>query len=174
MPVDIGSIKRNDQIAGAAAILAFIFALIPGVVTTSLKDDVKDAVGAAGLDTSDGVNLWHGFGVLAGLLLLVGVAGIVAAILERSELESLPVRWITTGVWGLATLLVLIYGFTYDGGAPAGADRFVDIGPGFVGYLLMLLCIVTTVFVALGAQESGEKLPGRSQTSGEATPPPAA
>lgn len=164
MPVDIGSIKRNDQIAGAAAILAFIFALIPGVVTRSAKRG----------DASDGINLWHSYGVLAALLLLIGIVGIVAAIANRTELQTVPVRWITTGVWGLATLLVLIYGFTYDGGAPAGADRFVDIGPGFVGYLLMLLCIVTTVFVALGAQESGEKLSGRSQTTGEATPPPAA
>ena len=101
MPVDIGSIKRNDQIAGAAAILAFIFALIPGVVTASLKDQFKDMANAAGFDTSDSINLWHSYGVLAALLLLVGVAGIVAAILERSELQSLPVRWITTGVWGL-------------------------------------------------------------------------
>jgi hypothetical protein len=162
MPVDIGSIKRNDQIAGAAAVLAFIFALIPGVVTLSAGD------------VSEGINLWHNYGVLVALLLLIGVAGIAAAILERAELQSLPVRWITTGVWGLATLLVLIYIFTYDMGAPAADRAGVDIGPGFVGYLLLLLCIVTTVFVALGAHESGEKLPGRSRTTGEATPPPAA
>jgi len=174
MPVDIGSIKRNDQIAGAAAILAFIFALIPGVVTASVKDQFEDMADAAGVSTSEGINLWHGFGVLAALLILVGIAGLVAAIANRTELQAVPVRWITTGVWGLATLLVVIYGFTYDGDAPAGAARAWDIGPGFVGYLLMLLCIVTTVFVALGAQESGEKLPGRSQTTGEASPPPAA
>jgi hypothetical protein len=162
MPVDIGSIKRNDQIAGAAAILAFIFALIPGVVTASRGDQ------------SEGINLWHNYGVLAVLLLLIGIAGIVAAILNRAELQSLPIRWITTGVWGLATLLVLVYIFTYDGGVPARAAETLDIGPGVVGYLLLLLSIVTTVFVALGAQESGEKLPGRSRTTGEATPPPAA
>ena len=175
MPVDIGSIKRNDQIAGAAAVLAFIFALIPGVVSASLKGQAKEAAEAAGVDTSEGINLWHSYGVLAALLLLVGIAGLVAAILNRAELQALPVRWITTGVWALTTLLVLIYVFTYDGGAPAGIGDAVDIGPGLVGWILLVLCVVATVFVGLGAQESGEQLPGRGQTTGpEATPPPAA
>jgi hypothetical protein len=175
MPVDIGSIKRNDQIAGAAAVLAFIFALIPGVVSASAKGGLEERLEAAGRDTSDGVNLWHSYGVLAALLLLVAIAGLVAAILNRTELQSLPVRWITTGVSGLATLLVLIYIFTYNGEATAADEEVLDIGPGFIGYLLLLLCVVATVFAALGAQESGERLPGRSQTTGpEATPPPAA
>jgi hypothetical protein len=176
MPVDIGSIKRNDQIAGAAAILALIFAFIPGAVTADWTDAAEEQAGGAPMPDLDSVNLWHGIGVLAALLLLVGVAGVVASILERAELQSLPVRWITTGVWALTSLLVLIYIFTYDGGAPSGPfNDFVDIGPGIVGYLLLLLCIVATVFVGLGAQESGEQLPGRGQTTGpEATPPPAA
>jgi hypothetical protein len=176
MPVDIGSIKRNDQIAGAAAILALIFAFIPGAVTADWTDAAEEQAGGAPMPDLDSVNLWHGIGVLAALLLLVGVACVVASILERAELQSLPVRWITTGVWALTSLLVLIYIFTYDGGAPSGPfNDFVDIGPGIVGYLLLLLCIVATVFVGLGAQESGEQLPGRGQTTGpEATPPPAA
>jgi hypothetical protein len=176
MPVDIGSIKRNDQIAGAAAVLAFIFALIPGVVTASLNGDLKEAAEAAGADTSEGINLWHSYGVLAGLLLLVGIAGLVAAILNRAELQAVPVRWVTTGIFGLATLLVLLYALTYDGGAPGGVGSAVDIGPGIVGWILLVLCVVTTVFVALGAQESGEQLPGRRQQAGPAspTPPPAA
>jgi hypothetical protein len=175
MPVDIGSIKRNDQIAGAAAILAFIFALIPGVVTASLSGRFKEAAEAAGADTSEGINLWHSYGVLAGLLLLVGIAGLVAAILNRAELQAIPVRWVTTGVLGLATLLVLLYALTYDGGAPAGVGSGVDIGPGIVGWILLILGIVATVFSALGAVESGEQLSGRQQAGPAApTPPPAA
>jgi hypothetical protein len=178
MPVDIGSIKRNDQIAGAAAVLAFIFALIPGAVTASLKDKFKEMAEAAGQDTSDSVNLWHGLGVLAAILMLVGIAALAAAILQRAEVQSLPIRWITTGVWGLTSLLVLIYILTYEGdtsGVPSSqVDKVADIGPGIIGWILLLLCIVTTVFAAMGAQESGEQLTGRSQTAGpEATPPAA-
>jgi hypothetical protein len=179
MPVDIGSIKRNDQIAGAAAVLAFIFALIPGVRTIEAKGSLKSALESSGESTSDNANLWHGLGVLAALLMIVGIAGLVAAILNRSELQSVPVRWISTGVWGLTTLLVLIFMFTYKGdtqGVPeAQLDQAVDFGAGIVGWIVLLLCIATTVFAAMGAQESGEALPGRSQPAGpEATPPPAA
>ncbi|HYJ68048.1 MAG TPA: hypothetical protein VEX15_10350 [Nocardioidaceae bacterium] len=173
MPVDIGSIKRNDQIAGAAAVLALILSLIPGARTFEAK------AGAGLGNASESVNLWHGLGVLAALLLIVGVAGVVVTVLEVSELQALPVRWITTGVLGLATLLSLIYIFTYDGGvnAPPGVDvsEFIDMAAGWAGYLLVLLGIVATVFAAMGAVESGEQLPGRKATAGgEATPPPAA
>jgi hypothetical protein len=180
MPVDIGSIKRNDQIAGAAAILAFIFALIPGVRTIEAKGGFKAALESSGESTSDSANLWHGLGVLAALLLIVGIAGLVAAILNRAELRSLPVRWITTAVWGLTSLFVLIFMLTYKGdtnGVPdAELDKAVNFGAGIVGWILLLLCLVATVFAALGAQESGEKLPWQGQqTAGpEATPPPAA
>lgn len=173
MPVDIGSIKRNDQIAGAAAILAFILALIPGAVSASVKDEFKE-MAPPGVETSEGFNLWHSYGVLAALLIVVGIAGLVAAILNRAELQALPVRWITTGVLGLTTLLVLLYILTYDAGAPAGAEEAFDIGPGIVGWLLLLACIAATVFAAMGAQESGEPLPGRGQAAGPATSPPAA
>jgi hypothetical protein len=80
----------------------------------------------------------------------------------------------------LLALLVLIYMLTYKGdtaGVPeAQLDRAVDMGAGIIGWLVLLLCIVTTVFAALGAQESGEKLPwqGRQAAGPEATPPPAA
>lgn len=179
MPVDIGSIKRNDQIAGAAAILAFILSLIPGAVSASLKGEFKQMAEAAGQDTSDGVNLWHGIGVLAALLLLVGVAAVVISIVPVSGLESVPVRWVATGIWALTSLLVLIYILTYEGdtaGVPSDQlDQVADIGPGIVGWLLLLVCIVTTIFAAMGAKESGEQLPGRgSTTTGGATPPPAA
>jgi hypothetical protein len=174
MPVDIGSIKRNDQIAGAAAVLAFIFTLIPGARTFEAKESL--GVGSQ----SESVNLWHGLGVLAAILLLVGIAGLAATILQVSELQALPVRWITTGALGLATLLSLIYIFTYDGGfdAPAGVDvsDFVDMAAGWAGYVLVILGIVATVFAAMGAMESGESLTGRGQSAGPAqpTPPPAA
>jgi hypothetical protein len=170
MPVDIGSIKRNDQIAGAAAVLAFIFALIPGARTAEAK----------GGGASDSVNLWHGIGVLAALLIIVGIAGLAVAILQVSELQSIPVRWIATAALGLATLLTLIYIFTYKGdtsGVPPGMDidEFVDFSAGWAGYLLVLLGIVATVFAGLSAQESGEALSGRKTPAGpEATPPPAA
>jgi|Tabmets5t2r1_1033131.scaffolds.fasta_scaffold21034_1 hypothetical protein len=177
MPVDIGSIKRNDLVAAAAGGLALIFSFIPGAVTADWTDRAEEESGGVALPDLDSVNLWHGLGVLAALLLLIGVAGIVVTILNVSELQSLPVRWITTGAWALTSLFALIYVFTYDGGAPSGPfEDFVDIGPGVVGYLLVLLCIVATVFSALGAQESGEPLPGRGRSAGPAqpTPPPAA
>lgn len=168
MPVDIGSIKRNDQIAGAAAVLALILSFIPGSRTVEAK----------GGGPSDSVNLWHGLGVLAALILLVAVAGIVAAVLNRAELQAVPVRWINTGLLGLASLLTLIYIFTYKGdtsGVPAGVDidDFVEFSAGWAGYLIVLLGIVATVFAALGAKESGERLPG-SAAGGDSTPPPAA
>jgi hypothetical protein len=173
MPVDIGSIKRNDQIAGAAAVLALILSFIPGARTFDAKEET------IGFSASDSVNLWHGLGVLAAILLLVGVAGLAVTVLEVSELQSLPVRWITTGALGLATLLILIYIFTYDGGvdAPAGVDvgDFIDMAAGWAGYLLLLLGIVATVFAAMGAVESGEQLSGRQQAGpASPTPPPAA
>ena len=173
MPVDIGSIKRNDQIAGVAAILAFILSLIPAVRTFEAKEATM------GFSASEGVNLWHGLGVLAGILILMGIAGVVVTVLDVAELQSIPVRWITTAVLGLATLLSLIFAFTYDGGldAPPGVDvgDFVDMAAGWAGYLLLLACIVATVFAALGARESGEKLPGVGQSAGPSQPtPPAA
>jgi hypothetical protein len=175
MPVDIGSIKRNDQIAGAATVLAFILSLIPGAVSFSLKDEFKGQAGP-GADTSESVNLWHGIGVLAAILLLIAVAGVVASILSPAELQAIPVRWITAAALALTSVLVLIYILTYDADAPAGADEVFDIGPGIVGWILLVVCVVATVFAAMGAQESGEQLPGRGQSAGPAqpTPPPAA
>jgi hypothetical protein len=180
MPVDIGSIKRNDQIAGAAAVLAFIFALIPGVRSYDVKDQFKDEAEAVGKAT-ESANLWHGLGVLAAILMIVAIAGLAAAIVKLPQVEGYPVRWISTGLWGLVSLLVLIFIFTYegtveDGGISVDAGQVYDIGPGIVGFILLLLCIGTTAFAAMGAQESGEKLPwqGQQPAGPEATPPPAA
>jgi hypothetical protein len=169
MAFDAQSVKTTDWgVMGCAAAL-FIFSLFDSYVTASFEGDEE----LGGLDTSVGVSAWNSYAVL-GLLLLFAVGAFAAArVFANVSLPTIPVGWnlVAAGVAALGTLLLVLRAFTYDDG---GAFAQVDVGPGWSGWLVMLLAIAETVFAVLAFRESGETVPWQQrQQRPPASQPPA-
>jgi hypothetical protein len=123
-------------------------------------------------DASYGISAWNSYAVL-GVLLLLAV-GVFAAVrvFGNVTLPTIPVGWnlVAAGVAGLGTLLLVLRAFTYD----EGGFSQVDIGPGWSGWVVMLLAVGVTVFSVLAFRESGETAPWQQrQSEPPASPPPA-
>lgn len=166
MAFDANSVKTTDWgVMGCAAAL-FIFSLFPSYVTVSFDGDEELNVPGA----SDGFNAWDSFAVL-GLLLVLAV-GVFAAVrvFGNVTLPSIPVGWnlVAAGVAALGTLLLVLRPFTYDAGFG------LDVGPGWSGWVVMLLAVGVTVFSVLAFRESGETAPWQQrQSQPPASQPPA-
>jgi hypothetical protein len=154
-------------LGGAAA--AFILSLIPSYVTASYSSPILGS-------GSIGVSAWHSYAPL-GLVMLFAAAVIVALrVFAVTTLPEIGVGWalITTALAGLGTLLIILRALTASESV-SFAGVSASSGPGWSGYLLMLLAIATTVFAALNFRESGEKAPRDArESSGAAATPPSA
>jgi hypothetical protein len=155
MTADPSRLRLGDLVAGASALLLFIFMFFKwyGV------EDAPDGFG--------GLSAWEAFGFIDVLLMLVilGVLAIVAIRLLGVQLPPLPVPLgtILLGLGALAALLILIRlifppdpgfgGVSFD---DAGIDLTRSVGV-FLGFLASL-GIVAGGF--LSARERGEMIPG--------------
>ena len=162
---DLRQMPRNDLGVLVAGVLAFIASFFP-----YYGYDVKGAAGAF-TGGSASTSAWHSYATLA--LLLILAATIVAAVqvFAGDTLPSTPVSWnfVVVALSGLGTLLLIIRSFTLDSG---------DIGPLSYGlrwgaYVLMIVCIVQTVFAVMRLRESGEAMPWHQSAAPPAAPPAA-
>jgi len=157
MAFDSKSVKTTDWgvIGCAAGVLVFSF--VGSYVTASVEG--AETFGELG-DLSGGISAWNSYAVL-GVLLLLGVGAVAAAqVFGGISLPAIPVGWnlVLAGAAALGTLLLVLRAFTYPGGGDfAGVS--VDVGPGWSGWLLMLLAVGETVFAVLAFRESGEAVP---------------
>ncbi len=155
MAFDSKSVKTTDWgvIGCAAGVLVFSF--VGSYVTASYDGEI-----GALSDFSQGTSAWDGYAVI-GLLLLLAVGGLAAArVFADVALPAIPVGWnlVLAGAAALGTLLLVLRAFTYPGGGDfAGVS--VDVGPGWSGWLVMLLAVGETVFAVLAFRESGEAVP---------------
>ncbi|MBA3574110.1 MAG: hypothetical protein H0W95_03410 [Nocardioidaceae bacterium] len=168
MAFDTNTVKTTDWgVMGCAAGL-LIFSLFPSYVTVSFEGD--DQLGGFGVDT--GISAWNSYAVLGVLLLLAVGVFAAARVFANVTLPSIPVGWnlVAAGVAALGTLLLVLRAFTY----PDGGFAQVDVGPGWSGWLVMLLAVGETVFAVLAFRESGETAPWQQrQSQPPASQPPA-
>ena len=147
--VDFRAMPRDDQGILAAGVLAFIASLFFPYYGAS--------VSAGGFHGSASTSAWHSYATLA--LLLVIAATVVAAIqvFARESLPQANVSWnfIVLALSALGTLLLIIRSFTLDHGSVGGFSYGLKWG----AYVLMILCLVQTVFAFLRMRASGDAMP---------------
>jgi uncharacterized protein DUF5336 len=157
---DIKNLPRNDQIILGAGVLAFIASFLP----------YYGASGSFfGHHASTSTTAWHSWNVLAMLLILAATAIAAVIVFAASSMPSMPVspNFAVAGLAAVGTLILIIRSFTLDHGKIAGFSYGLRWG----AYVLMILCVVQTVFAVTKLRESGEAMPWES--SGSAAPPSA-
>ena len=173
MAFDSRSVKTTDWgVIGCAAAL-LVFSFVGSYVTASFEAS-GELAGMGDFDTASGISAWDSYAVL-GLLLLFAVGAIAAArVFVGVSLPTIPVGWnlVLAGAAALGTLLLVLRAFTYsESGSVAGGSY--DVGPGWSGWLVMLLAVGETAFAVLAFRESGEAVPWqqRSPQRPPAAPP---
>lgn len=159
MATDVRQLPRNDQGVLAAGVLAFIFSLIPSYYGLT---------GAGPFD--DSVNAWHGWNVIALLLILAATLIAAAQVFRAPSLPDVPVslNFVVLAASGVGTLILIIRSFTLESKSAGGAS----IGLEWSAYVLMILCVVQVAFAAMRFRESGEALPWQNRAGGDAAAPP--
>ena len=158
---DIKNLPRNDQMILGAGVLAFIASFLPyyGVSGSFF-----------GHHESTSTSAWHGWNVFA--LLLILAATLIAAVIvfAASSMPELPVspNFAVAGLAALGTLILIIRSFTLDHGKIGGFSYGLRWG----AYVLIILCVVQTVFAVIKLRESGEAMPWEGG-SDKAAPPAA-
>ena len=150
MAFDPKTVSTVDWGVMGAAAGVFLFSLFSSYVTLSFDGD-DEVFG----EYSSGVSAWNSYATL-GVLLLLAVGALAAArVFAGVALPDVGVGWnlIAAAVAGLGTLLVILRAFTYPDGFG------IDVGPGWSGYVLMLLALVETAFAVLAFRTSGEQAP---------------
>src|SRR3954451_15019598 len=146
---DFRTMPRNDQGVLAAGVLAFVASFFP-YYGASLN--------AAGVHASSSTSAWHSYATLA--LILVLAATVVAAVqlFSPSSLPDAPVSWnfVVLALSALGTLLLVIRSFTLDHG---DLGLGVSYGLRWGAYVLMILCVVQTVFAFLRMRAAGDAMP---------------
>jgi Family of unknown function (DUF5336) len=159
MAFDAKTVSTNDWGVMGAAAGVFLFSLFSSYVTISIDDD--EVFGGL----SGGINAWDSYATL-GLLLLLAVGALAAArVFANVALPDIGVGWnlIAAAAAGLGALLVILRAFTYDSGFG------LDVGPGWSGWLVMILAVAETAFAVLAFRTSGEQAPW--QQPGQPRPP---
>jgi hypothetical protein len=180
MAFDAKTVTTNDWGVMGAAAGVFLFSLIGSFITYSVEVS-EELEGLGGIDDSGGVtNAWTGYAVL-GLLLLLAVGALAAArVFADVQLPQTGVGWnlIAAAAAGLGALLVILRAFT-AGEDVGGFGLEASSGPGWSGYVVMILAVVETAFAVLAFRTSGEQVPwqqggGGASPSSAGAPPPAA
>ena len=156
---DFKAPSRNDQVFLGAGFLAFIFSFI------AFAHISFDGIGNT-------ISAWHGIGVLAGLLLVVGLVAGAAAVFAPASVSGLPVpaRLLATGLAALALLFFVIRWLTLPNAHGFGINVGYSLYWG--GYVLLVLNIATVAAGFLGMKDAGVSLPGQAAAGGPPASPP--
>jgi hypothetical protein len=161
MAVDFKSLGRNTQGALITGALALLFSFFGAYIRVS-----------GGGRSANVTNAWDGWGVLACLLLIAAV-GIVAVKAFAAETlpEGAPWTLIAFGASVISALVLIIKPFTVSN--PYGDLAKISVGPGWSGWILMILLIAFAALVGLLFKESGEKMPDLNKKDTPPAPPAA-
>ena len=158
---DLKNLPRNDQAVLGLGILAFIVSFFPyyGASGTFL-----------GHNASTSTSAWHGWNVLALLLILAATIVAAAMVFAADSLPELPVslNFVVAAMSALGSLILIIRSFTLDHGSIGP----VDYGLRWGAYVLMIVCVAQAVFAFMRLRESGEAMPWANR--GNTAAPPAA
>ncbi len=176
MAFDFKALNKNDQAALATGAVAVLLTFFPWYGTIKVKVKGGDSLGSLG-GGSDSINSWHELATLGTLLLIAAFVIVVLRVVVGNVLPAgAPWNLITAGLAGLATLILVIYVFTFGPDVPSIAKDSIEVssGPGWSGWLLLIAAIAFTVFSFLGFRASGEKIPEMNKRDGNTPPAPPA
>jgi Family of unknown function (DUF5336) len=158
---DLRALPRNDQGVLAAGVLAFIASFLPYYGAS---------VNAAGFHGSSSTSAWHSYATLAILLVLAATVVAAVQVFATDSLPQTTMSWnfIVLALSAVGSVLLIIRSFTLDHGDIGGFSYGLKWG----AYVLMVLCVVQTVFAFLRMRAAGEAMPWAH--GGAAPHPPAA
>ena len=167
MVTDLRQLPREDQALVGVGVLAFIASFLPYYGASLHGMPGRPLLFGGNVSTS--VTAWHGWNIVA-LLLMLAVTAIAAvrALAPETELPSLPVSWnfILVAVSAVSSLIYVVRTFTLDSGNVLG----IDFGLRWGAYVLLILLLAHTVLAAMRLRSSGE---ATRWTDAGASPPPA-
>jgi len=157
---DPKSVNPLDWGIIAAGVVAFIFSLF-SFYTYSVSISIA---GLAKTSSSASWSAWHGFfGWFGVLLALIGALLLAAQLIAKVTL-AFPVRTVVLGLFGVATLCLLLALFVVPGNT-GGSDLFgvhVNKGHG-IGYWISLLAVLAGTGLSVKRfLDTGGKLPSRA------------
>jgi len=157
---DPKSVNPLDWGIIAAGVVAFIFSLF-SFYTYSVSISIA---GLAKTSSSASWSAWHGcFGWFGVLLALIGALLLAAQLIAKVTL-AVPVRTVVLGLFGVATLCLLLALFVVPGNT-GGSDLFgvhVNKGHG-IGYWISLLAVLAGTGLSVKRfLDTGGKLPSRA------------
>jgi hypothetical protein len=157
---DPKSVNPLDWGIIAAGVVAFIFSLF-AFYTYSVSISIA---GLAKTSSSASWSAWHGFfGWFGVLLALIGALLLAAQLIAKVTL-AFPVRTVVLGLFGVATLCLLLALFVIPGNT-GGSDLFgvhVNKGHGFGYWICLLAVLVGTGLAVKRFTDTGGKLPSRA------------
>lgn len=149
---DFMSLVQDDRVAIGSGVLVFIASFLPWY-------------GATFLGESSSVTAWHGLAAFGLVLLLLGLAALVADIYAKDSLPELPAPAtypiLAAALASLGALFVIIKSFDL----PSGSAPGVSVGLRWGGWLLIIFVIVQAVISVLRA------LQGRASSAAPTAPP---
>jgi hypothetical protein len=160
---DPKSVNPLDWGIIAAGVVAFIFSLF-AFYTYSVS------VSIAGLSSTSGSvswSAWHGFfGWFGVVLALIGALLLAAQLIAKMTL-AFPIRTVVLGLFGVATLCLLLALFVVPGNT-GGSGIFgvhVNKGHGFGYWICLLAVLVGTGLSVKRFLDTGGKMPNRTRAS---------
>jgi hypothetical protein len=146
------------QVALISGVLALVISFFDAYIRVS-----------GGGQSQNVTNAWDGWGTLAMLLLIVSIAIVAAKAFAAASLPAqIPFTLVALVLAAISALILVIKPFTVDVPSFVGD---VSVGPGWSGWVLLILAVVYLASVVLLFRESGEKLPQANNHKGGTTPP---
>jgi hypothetical protein len=144
MTVDTRSLSRNEQGVLAAAVVAALLSLMPAFIQVTFDGQ--------GYDMS--TTAWTSYATI-GMVMLLGAGALVgtAALSHDTLPRSIPWHLVAVIAAGLGTLLIVLRAFTMGSSTPG-----VSVGPGWSGWLLIVVAGVLTFFAVRTFQESDDEI----------------
>jgi fucose 4-O-acetylase-like acetyltransferase len=160
---DIKNLPRNDQGVLVAGVLAFIASFFPyyGASEHFL-----------GQTASASTSAWHGWNVVALLLILLATLAAAVQVFAASSAPNMPVSltFVVAAASAIGTVILIIRSFTLSHGSVAGFSYGLKWG----AYVLMILCIAQVAFAVMRLRASGEAMPWENRGAAPPATPPAA
>jgi len=146
------------QVALISGVLALVISFFDAYIRVS-----------GGGQSQNVTNAWDGWGTFAMLLLIASIAIVAAKAFAAASLPAqVPFTLVALALAVVSALILVIKPFTVDVPAFVGD---VSVGPGWSGWVLLVLVVVYLASVVLLFRESGEKLPQANSNKGGTTPP---